>query len=97
MPVNLDFSKLDLMDALDLAILIEVEAFERYKYFAEQLGSRSSGDPASIFRSMAINESKHGKQLEERRRFQARFDTFSLPENRQRYRRLFKSSAREVH
>ena len=37
------------------------------------------------------------EQLEERRRFQARFDTFSLPENRQRYRRLFKPSAREVH
>ena len=67
MPVTLDFSTLDLMDALDLAILIEVEAFERYKYFSEQLGYRSPGDAASIFRSMAENESKHGQQLNERR------------------------------
>ena len=68
MPVTLDFSKLDLMDALDLAILIEVEALERYKTFAEQLGHRFSGDAASIFQSMARNEAKHGQQLHERRR-----------------------------
>jgi len=68
MSVNLDFSTLDLMDALDLAILIETEAFERYRYFAEQLGYRAPGDAASIFSSMAINESKHGEQLNERRK-----------------------------
>ena len=67
MPVTLDFSTLDLMDALDLAILIEIEAYERYKSFSEQLGHRSDGDAASIFRSMASNESKHGQQLNERR------------------------------
>jgi rubrerythrin len=67
MPVSLDFSNLDLMDALDLAILIEVEAYERYKYFNEQLGHRFPGDAASIFRSMATNELKHGQQLNERR------------------------------
>ena len=55
------------MDALDLAILIEVEAFQRYKFFSEQLGDRFPGDAASIFRSMASNESKHGEQLNERR------------------------------
>jgi rubrerythrin len=67
MPAKLDFSTLDLMDALDLAILIEVEAFQRYKFFSEQLGDRFPGDAASIFRSMASNESKHGEQLNERR------------------------------
>jgi rubrerythrin len=66
MPVNLDLSTLDLMDALDLAILIEVEALERYKYFAEQIGDRFPGDAASIFRSMAQNEAKHGQQLNAR-------------------------------
>jgi rubrerythrin len=55
------------MDALDLATLIEVEAFKRYTQFAEQLGSRSSDDAASVFQSMAVNESKHGDQLAERR------------------------------
>jgi rubrerythrin len=67
MSVTLDLSTLDLMDALDLAILIEVEAFERYKYFSEQLGHRFPGDAASIFDSMASNEAKHGQQLNERR------------------------------
>jgi rubrerythrin len=68
MPVTLDFSTLDLMDALDLAIMIEVEALERYKQFAEQLGDRFSGDAASIFKSMARNEEKHGRQLYDRRK-----------------------------
>jgi len=67
MPVNLDFSTLDLMDALDLAVMIEIEAWERYKAFAEQLGHRDSGDAASIFLTMAGNEEKHGRQLIERR------------------------------
>ena len=67
MPVNLDFSKLALVDALDLAIMIEVEALERYKVFAEQIGHRSSGDAASVFQTMAMNEEKHGRQLIQRR------------------------------
>lgn len=70
MPVSLDFSKLDLMDALDLAIMIEVEAYERYKTFAEQIGHRFSGDAASVFQSMAANEAKHGRQLHDRRKEQ---------------------------
>lgn len=68
MPVRLDFSKLSLKDALDLAILVEVEAFKRYKSFVEQLGHRAPGDPASVFAKMAENESKHGEQLAERRK-----------------------------
>ena len=63
MPVSLDFSTLDLVDALDLAIMIEFEAWERYKLFSEQIGHRFSGDAASIFDSMAGNEEKHGRQL----------------------------------
>ena len=67
MSVRLDFSKLSLMDALDLATLIEVEAQERYVLFAQQLGLGHAGDAASVFQSMAVNESKHGEQLAERR------------------------------
>ncbi len=67
MTASLDFSTLDLMDALDLAILIEVEAWERYMSFAKQMGRRSSGDAGSIFDTMAGNEEKHGHQLSERR------------------------------
>ena len=68
MSTRLDFSKLDLMDALDLAILIELEAQKRYEIFTEQLGSRGSGDASSVFDSMAVNEGKHGQQLTERRK-----------------------------
>ena len=65
--VNLNISTLDLMDAFDLAIMIEVEAYERYQLFAEQIGHRYAGDAASIFQVMAKNEAKHGSQLSDRR------------------------------
>ena len=65
---RIDFSKLTLMDALDLASLIEVEAFQRYMLFAAQLGQRDPSDAGSVFQSMAANERKHGEQLARRRR-----------------------------
>lgn len=68
MPARVDFSQLTLMDTLDMAALIEVEAFERYTMFAEQLGRRFSNDAGSVFQSMAENEKKHGDDLAERRR-----------------------------
>jgi len=67
MSTKLDFSTLSLMDALDLATLIEVEAFKRYRQFADQLGTSAAGDAASVFESMAVNENKHGEQIAERR------------------------------
>jgi len=73
MPTRLDFAKLDLMDALDLAVLIEAEAYDRYRQFAAQLGHRFTGDAASVFASMAENEAKHGTELVDRRK--ARFGT----------------------
>ena len=65
---RIDFSKLTLMDALDLAGLIEVEAFQRYLLFATQLGQRDPEDAGSVFQAMAANEKKHGEQLARRRR-----------------------------
>lgn len=67
MSTRLDLSKLTLMDALDLAALIELEAHKRYTKFAEQFGTRASGDAGAVFQSMAVNESKHCEQLAERR------------------------------
>jgi len=67
MAAKVDFSKLTLMDALDLARLIEVEAFQRYTDFAKRLGSRVANDAGSVFQSMAVNEKKHGDQLAGRR------------------------------
>ncbi|MDH3281548.1 MAG: ferritin family protein [Gammaproteobacteria bacterium] len=67
MVARVDFSKLTLMDALDLANLIEIEAFQRYTDFAERIGRRYSNDAGAVFQSMADNEKKHGDQLAERR------------------------------
>lgn len=68
MTVQVDFSKLDLQDALDLAILIEREAEERYRWFADLLGERYPGDAAGFFAMMARNEQRHGDELAGRRR-----------------------------
>jgi rubrerythrin len=65
MSAKVDFSTLSLMDSLDLATLIELEAFKRYNLFVEQIGS--STDAGAFFQSMADNERKHGDELAERR------------------------------
>ena len=68
MSTRLDLSKLDLMDALDLAKLIEMEACHRYQMFASQLGHTGGYDARAFFASMAENEAKHGQELEARRK-----------------------------
>jgi erythrin-vacuolar iron transport family protein len=65
---DIDFKKLSLRDALDLAILIEDEAKERYEEFANQMDIHHTPDAAGFFRFMAENEAKHGTQLAQRRR-----------------------------
>jgi len=67
MSTRLDLSKLSLMDALDLAKLIEMEACHRYQMFASQLGHSGGYDAGAFFASMAENEAKHGQELEARR------------------------------
>jgi len=64
---TLDFGKLDLRDALDLAILIEEEAGERYLEFAQQLENQHTAEAAGFFRTMVANEAKHGEELSRRR------------------------------
>ena len=68
MSTRLDLSKLSLMDALDLAKLIEMEACHRYQMFASQLGRTGGYDAGAFFASMAENEAKHGQELEARRK-----------------------------
>ena len=58
MSTSLDLTKLSLMDALDLAILIEMEAYERYKMFASQLGHTGGYDAGAFFASMARQRMK---------------------------------------
>ena len=68
MATQLDISTLNLQDALDMAVLIEKEAEDRYLLFAEQLGHRYPGDAANFFTMMARNEQRHGIEIAERRR-----------------------------
>ena len=65
---QLDVSKLNLQDALDMAVLIEKEAEERYLWFVDLLGESYKGDAADFFAMMARNEQRHGAELAARRR-----------------------------
>lgn len=67
MATQIDFASLTLMDALDLAVLIEDEAKERYEDFAAQMEQHRTPEAATFFRLMAGNEAKHGQELADRR------------------------------
>ncbi len=68
MTSGLDFSTLQLQDALDLAILIEEEAQERYLELVDQMEQHHTPEAARFFAAMAENERKHGEALRARRR-----------------------------
>lgn len=63
----IDFSGIDARDALDLAILIEEEAMERYLEFQKLVGGRYLGDASDVFGIMADAEAKHQAELVARR------------------------------
>ncbi len=65
---SVDFAKLTLRDALDLATLVEEEAKERYGEFADQMDLHHNPDAARFFRFMLIVEGKHEDMLAERRK-----------------------------
>src|SRR5512137_696770 len=67
MAQKINFAKLSLQDALDLAILIEAEAKDRYDEFARLVGGRYKGDSDEVFKNMALYEAKHGAELQARR------------------------------
>lgn len=62
-----DFGALTLQDALDLAILIEEEAAERYEELASQMELHHTRPAADFFRLMVGNETRHRDELEKRR------------------------------
>jgi len=65
---GIDFATLTLKDALDLAVLVEEEACERYGEFSDQMELHDSADAARFFRFMAANEEKHRAALAAKRR-----------------------------
>ena len=64
---TLDLTGLDLRDALDLAILVEEEARERYEELAAQMENQHTADAAAFFHLMVKNEARHGRDLAARR------------------------------
>jgi rubrerythrin len=68
MAAGLDFASLSLQDALDLAILVEEEAQERYVELVDQMEMHHTKGAATFFAAMARNEQKHGDELRARRR-----------------------------
>jgi len=68
MGTEIDYSKLSVLDALDLAILVEEEAKERYQELAENLELHNTREAARFFRFMVGCEAKHGEELSAKRR-----------------------------
>ena len=66
--VGIDLERLTLRDALDLAVLIEEEARDRYREFADQLAAHDTPEVADFFARMARIEERHRGELLERRR-----------------------------
>lgn len=64
---GIDFSSLSLMDALDLAVLIEEEARDRYLEFAEQMEAFHTPAAGAFFRKMVKVEEMHRAELATRR------------------------------
>ncbi len=64
---GIDFSRLSLMDAIDLAILIEEEARDRYGELADQLEVHHTADAARFFHKMVSVEELHRSALAKRR------------------------------
>jgi rubrerythrin len=65
---HLDLAQLSLEDALDLALIIEEEASERYGELARQLELHHTPEAAAFFRRMVGYEQAHAATLHDKRR-----------------------------
>jgi len=65
---SIDFAALSLCDALDLAVLVEEEARERYEDLARLMDREETRDVASFFHTMIQIEATHEHRLGLRRR-----------------------------
>jgi rubrerythrin len=64
---GIDFTRLSLREALDLAIAIEEEARDRYEELADQLAVHHTGEAAAFFARMSHIEEIHRSTLAARR------------------------------
>lgn len=65
---SIDFAKITLRDALDLAILVEEEAKDRYEEFAHSLKIHRNPTAAGFFEFMLKIEGLHENRLADRRK-----------------------------
>lgn len=65
---SIDFDKLTLRDAVDLATLVEEEAKDRYEEFGDQMELHHNPDAARFFRFMLEIERRHESRLADRRK-----------------------------
>ena len=64
---RIDLSRIGTRDALDLAVLVEEEACERYTELSQQMETHRNAEAGRFFRFMADNEAKHRAALAARR------------------------------
>jgi rubrerythrin len=64
----IDFGKISLRDALDVAVLMEEEAKERYAELADQMRLHHEAEIAAFFVHMSEVEARHESHLTDRRR-----------------------------
>jgi rubrerythrin len=67
---GIDFASLNLQDALDLAVLVEEEARDRYDELAEQMTQFRTPGAAEFFSKMVRIEELHRVQLRKKREAQ---------------------------
>ncbi len=67
MGLDMDFSKLQPQDVLDLAIFAEEEAHEQYEFLAGAMTRHGAREVADFFHKMAAREELHRQQIAERR------------------------------
>jgi rubrerythrin len=65
---GIELATISLKDALDLAILVEEEAEERYHELEHQMEIHRTEEASAFFKFMATNEKKHGEELSARRK-----------------------------
>jgi rubrerythrin len=68
MSADIDFAALSVKDVLDLAILVEEEAEERYRELADNLEFHNTTEAAKFFRYMVTCEAGHGADLSAKRK-----------------------------
>ena len=64
----IDFGTLTLRDAMDLAVLVEEEAKDRYGELVDQMKLHHNAEAEQFFRSMLHIEDGHERKLAERRK-----------------------------